>query len=309
MSNLTEQPQRPENGAALARVAESVAAIRASVEVAQARPRDEEGARLRALASMQRVGIADAAQYSFPRGKTDVTGPTVKLARELARCWGNIQHGVKIISRDDTEVHIEGWAWDLESNSRVSKESRFAPLVQRKVGKYPNQETKWIVPDERDLNELIAKRGAVLTRNAILELVPSDLVDDCLSRAADTLAKAEAGGDREEQIARTCAAFKPYGVTREMIEGKFGEWTPGVVVTLRSAFNAIRDGLAKPSEFFGETKKSTADILADVLRSKKPEASPDMDEAEVAEPEAPDVAIMRGDYDGTDMFAREGEGE
>lgn len=262
MSDLIQSESKPRNGADLARVAEAVSVIRASVEVAQCSPRDEARAADRMLSAMSRPRMAEAAEYSFPRGGSNVTGPTIKLAREVARCWGNMQHGVRIVARTEDEIHVEGWAWDLETNTRVSKESRFAPKIQRRV----SGETRWVPAEERDLNELIAKKGAVLVRNAILELIPSDLVDSCLARAAQTLSGEDSeslAADRDGKIAATCAAFAQFGVTRAQIERQFGDWTPETVTTLRKIFNALRDGVAKVDEFFGDASSltSTASIL------------------------------------------------
>ena len=67
--------------------ARAVAEVQAAVTVAQAIPRDVQ----RAVAEMRdacgRLALAQRAFYSVPnRGN----GPTVHLARELARIWGNI---------------------------------------------------------------------------------------------------------------------------------------------------------------------------------------------------------------------------
>ena len=47
--------------------------------------------------------------------------------------------------------------------------------------------TEWTVPDERDLRELTNRRGAICVRNAILALVPPDLVEDAMATADQTL--------------------------------------------------------------------------------------------------------------------------
>ena len=184
-------PNQPENPVALARVAEVVASVRASVEVAHMNPRKEAEIHARAMQAMTRKKTADEATYAYERGwnkekqcKNVVTGPSVKLARELARLWGNMQYGLRIVSAEGNDVHIEGWAWDLESNTRTAREAKFSKLQQRKQ---KDGSTKWVVPDERDLDELIARRGAKLTRNAILELMPDFLIDDALEQADATL--------------------------------------------------------------------------------------------------------------------------
>lgn len=242
-------PGQPESPAALARVAEIVGTIRASVELAQVNPRDEGRCEARVLRAMQHPLMAEAAAYEYKRGRTKVTGPSVKLAREMARCWGNIQHGFKVVSEDEESIHIEGWAWDLETNSRTSKESRFKKLIQRKRG----DETVWEKPNERDLNELVMKRAALLQRNALLELLPTYLIDECLAEAERTLSGATAQAHKEnpqELIRKTIGAFEPWGITAAQLENFGGPWSAAKVQELRRIYNAVRDGQATLDEYF-----------------------------------------------------------
>jgi len=244
----------PESPVALARVAEVVASIRASVEVAHINPRDEHHIEQRVKAAMSRPRAADQATYCFPRGGKDVIGPSVKLARELARIWGNIQTGLSIVSCDDDMVHIEGWAWDLQSNVRTAREAKFKKLIQR--GK------KWIQPDERDLDELIARRGAKLTRNATLELIPDFLIDEALDQSQQTLREdvsAKMVDGPEEQIRKACEAFDQWDVPAEqLLEYIGGEWSSDGIATLRQVHKSISDGHSRVEEYFTSRPKEVA---------------------------------------------------
>jgi len=75
-----------------------------------------------------------------------------------------------VVSLTDEHVHIRGFAIDLETNASTEYEDQFKRLVQRK-GR--DGETHWVQPDERDLRELIGRRGAILVRNAILSYTPA----------------------------------------------------------------------------------------------------------------------------------------
>jgi hypothetical protein len=44
--------------------------------------------------------MAETAFYSYPRGGQTVSGASIRFAEELARCWGNIEYGIKELSRD-----------------------------------------------------------------------------------------------------------------------------------------------------------------------------------------------------------------
>ena len=68
--------------------------------------RDEATAVARLDAALRRPNFADKAAYRYPRGGTTVEGPSIYLARELARVFGNIRHGVEILAVTPTEVHI-----------------------------------------------------------------------------------------------------------------------------------------------------------------------------------------------------------
>lgn len=278
-------PSQPESPVALARVAEAVATIRASVEVAYMNRRDESGVLERALEAMRRPKAADQATYLYQRGGTDITGPSVRLARELARVWGNIQHGLRIISSDDNEVHIEGWAWDLESNMRTARESKFAKKIQRKRG----DKTVWITPDERDLDELIARRGAKLTRNAILELLPDYLIDEALAQAYATLREEEASkkaNDPQAQIADACATFEGWGVKPEQLLAAIGgEWSSEGLAKLRQIYNSIRDGNSKVDEHFAPPEQWEA----------APAGGQPRDLADIGTKEAPPSAEAEGE--------------
>ena len=110
--------------------ARAVAEVQAAVTVAQAIPRDVS----RAVGEMRdacgRKALADRAFYSVPnRGN----GPTVHLARELARIWGNLDYAVRELRRDDEagESEVLATAWDQQTNVRSSR-SFIAPHEKMK---------------------------------------------------------------------------------------------------------------------------------------------------------------------------------
>lgn len=224
--------------------------LQAAFLVALNRPRDENKAFVAISKSCERPTFAEKARYSFPRGGAQVEGPSVNLAREMARIWGNIRHGIRIVSMDEDWVHVEGWALDLQTNTRVGNETKFKRLIFRKKG-------GWVRPDERDLRELVNKHGAICVRNALLQLMPADLIEDAMSKVWDTLDKAAKGElkqSREETIRRLVMAFDRIAVSVEMLERRLGhklsEITPEELVELRGVYASIQDGQAKRAEYF-----------------------------------------------------------
>ena len=257
---------------AVAAVTREQTEIQAAIISAKKFPRDEIAAYNKLLKSFERPSLAESSQYSFPRGgDKNVTGPSIGCARELARCWGNIKHGIRIVSVDDEMVHIKGYAIDLETNATVEAEDKFKKLVFRKKG-------GWIKPDERDLRELINRRGAILVRNSILQLIPPDVIEQIISKANDTLKKAATKSlkeSREDTVRKLVAAFDGLGVSIEMLEAKL-EHKINLIneveyVELRKIFKSLQDGHTSRNEHFNfeKTASEAANDLNSLLGKKE----------------------------------------
>ena len=233
-----------------AAAAEANMTIQAAVIMARKFPRNEDQAFEALMRSCQRPRFAEVASYSFPRGGQQVSGASIKLAREAKRLWGNIRTGLEITfdeqgdgtTRDPGLRRIRGWAWDLQTNTYESFEDSFLKLHQRKVR---GGDTQWVVPDERDLRELTFRRGAICVRNAILALMPPDLIDDARDIAAETI-EAQAKEDPEGEKKRLIMGFSRLKVTPDMLEELIGhplaQASPAEIANLRQVFVSIRDG-------------------------------------------------------------------
>lgn len=256
--------------------------IESAIIVAKRFPRDEAGAYTRIMRSCDRASFAEGARYAFPRGGATVTGPSVQLARELARCWGNVRYGLRMVDVTEDQVHIRGYALDLESNNYVEVEDRFARLVQRKQ----NGRTVWVSPDERDLRELVNRRGAICIRNAILQLLPPDVIDDAVRAAEATIRKAASGElkqDRQAAIRRLALAFDGLGVTTEMLTDHLGHdldlITEEELADLRGVYASIRDGNTKRADHFDfgvrrDTGPSEVDARLEAAAEEQPAPEP-----------------------------------
>ncbi len=115
-------PPRRVGQATVVEQSRAVAEVQAAVLVAQNRPRDEQAALAQMRESCKMRQLADRAFFRYSRGGSAISGPSVYLARELARIWGNISHGVSELSRDDEhgQSELQAVAWDLEKNTRVA---------------------------------------------------------------------------------------------------------------------------------------------------------------------------------------------
>jgi hypothetical protein len=239
----------------LAAVTREQTEIQSAIIAAKRFPRNEQQAFLRAVKAFTRPTMAQAATYNFPRGGKSVEGPSVDCARELARIWGNVRYGLRVVSQDNDRLHIKAYALDLETNTYVEAEDEFSKLIQRK-DKYSG-ETKWIQPDERDLRELMNRRGAIAIRNCLLQVLPSDLVDDVLRTAKKTLQADASSGlekNREDVVKNLVVAFDRCGVSVLMLEQRLGNKldviTAEEVAELRQIHQSLKEGVAKREEFF-----------------------------------------------------------
>ena len=187
------------------------------------------------------------------------------------------------MSQSSERMHIKAYALDLETNTYVEAEDEFSKLIQRR-DKYSG-ETKWIQPDERDLRELMNRRGAIAIRNCILQVLPSDLVDDVLKTAKHTLQRDATSAlekNRDDIVKQLVVMFDRQGVSVSMLEAYLGHKldvvTADEVAALKQILQSIRDGVAKRDEFFkfdvaqsSEPQSVTAAIKARL--SDKPAAS------------------------------------
>jgi len=99
--------------------ARAVADVQAAAQMARMFPRDTSVAVEAMEESCRQVELADRAFFSYPRAGQTVVGGSVHLARELARCWGHMDYGVKELSRGESESEMLAFAWDLQTNARA----------------------------------------------------------------------------------------------------------------------------------------------------------------------------------------------
>jgi len=230
----------------------AVAEIQASLIMAQKFPRNESVAFAKMARSLDRVNFAKNCLYAFPRGGRTIEGPGIVLAREFARCWGNMRYGITIIHETEDDRTIEGWAWDLETNVHTAAQATFAKLIYRKA-------QGWIKPDERDLRELSNKHGSLCVRNAILQLIPQDIIDDCVIKAKSVAKNGVDPKNMKQQRAGIINLFDPFGISasdlEEYIGTKSDNWTPDMITKLNGIANGLKDGNISRDEILKKDNK------------------------------------------------------
>lgn len=247
-----------------AAAAEKQFEIQSAIVLAKRFPRDEDLSFQKLMKACGRTTFAEDAEYSFPRGGQSVKGPSVFLAREAARVWTNIRYGLTITRDDSGSRQIQAWAWDLETNTKISAEDDFRKLIFRK-GK------GWIEPDERDLRELTNRRGAILIRNCVLQILPKDLIEDALSKCRETL-RTNAAQDPDAARKKILLAFSELNVSAEQLAAYLGhpvaQSSPAEIADLRAVYKSISDGNTTWGDYVNGNTEATAEDIKQKTKAK-----------------------------------------
>lgn len=251
-----EQVHQPASGS-MVEVAASRQAqeVQAAMIIAKRFPRNHIDAHARIMKACKRLALAEQAMYSYPKGGKRITGPSIRLAEELARSWGNIDFGVVEMDQRDGESDVMAYCWDLETNTRQTK------VFTVKHERHTNERT-YALTDPREIYEMVANQGARRLRACILGIVPGDVTDEAVSACEATLK--EGGG--KPIAARTkamAAAYDGMGVSREALEAKLGHklevTTETELVTLRQTYQGIRDGMQSVEAAFPQASNAPAE--------------------------------------------------
>ena len=261
-SGIMEHLDNINQGTVAIEASRAIAEAQGKLVIAKRFPRDEVQAYNRVAQACQRKGIAEKAFYSYNRGGGTVSGPTIRFAEELARCWGNIDYGIKELSKDDGKSEMQAYAWDLETNAQ-SVQNFTNPHIREVGGKAK------ILTSQRDIYEINANMGARRLRSRILAILPTDLVDMAINECKKTLA-----GNNDEplidRVKKMIVAFGKIGVTQEQIEKRLGRKVDTMTIDdftdYIGIYNAIKQGESKIAEWF-EAEKVASD-LTDALKGE-----------------------------------------
>lgn len=258
----------------------AVAEVEAAIVVAMRHPRDPAAAIRMMREACQQPRLAERAFFRFPRGRdingkpVFVSGPSIHLARELARCWGNVQYGIAEMRRDDDAAQSEmlAFAWDVQTNTRNS--SAFINPHMRDKSGGPERLT-----DMRDIYESNANAGARRVREAIFAILPTWFVEEAEDLCHKTLS--EGGGKPlAQQVADAITGFANTGITQAQIEAKLGrpsaEWIEQDVAQLRVIYRSIQRGeVSQDEEFPPATAPVTAGEITAQRRAQPEQSSGD----------------------------------
>jgi hypothetical protein len=199
--------------------------------------------------SCKQRGLADRAFYKFPRGNQTVSGPSVHLARELARCFGNVQYGITELRRDDIGKYSEmqAYAWDIQTNTR-SIQTFVVPHKRDKKG------GPEVLTDLRDVYENNSNQGARRLREAIFSILPTWFTEEAKEICTTTLVEGVSGKSLPQSVADAIARFDELGINTARLEAKIGrtssDWTAHDLAGLRVSHSSLKQGTVSADEEF-----------------------------------------------------------
>ena len=286
MNDLSNNPfattavaQRPQGTNAVANTDQhrAIAEVQAAMMVARSNPRDPIAAMDRILNACSRPTLADAAVYTYARGGSDVSGPSIRLAEAMAQQWGNIKTSVRELDQAGGVSTVQAIAWDLETGYQCDKVFHVPHIRYTKNGSKT-------LTDPRDIYELVANNGARRLRACILAVIPGDVTEAAVKQCELTMhAKADTS---PEALQKMVDAFAPFGVTKDQIEKRIQRRLdaiqPAQVVGLKKIYASLRDGMSSAGDWFDskpddsdssgsdETKPATrTEAVKEKLKPKK----------------------------------------
>jgi len=244
----------------------AIAQVQAAVLIAQQCPRDVPSALAEMRESCAQIRLAEKAFFRFPRAGSQVSGPSIHLARELARAWGNLDYGLVEMRRDDAFKQSEmlAFAWDLQRNTRNS--STFIVPHVRDSRKGPE-----VLTDMRDVYENNANNGARRVREAIFAVLPRWVVDEAIELCNKTLQNG-GGVPLPTRIANAVEKFADMKISVDQLEAKVGlptgKWTAVDLAQLTVIYGSIQRGEVKSEDEFPPRRVTAEEITASTPKSK-----------------------------------------
>lgn len=259
--NNSSVPAEARSGSNQMMISRQAQEVQAAMVVAKKFPRDEFEAMEKIKRTCQRYTLAEQAIYSYPRGGQQVVGPSIRLAEALAQNWGNIDYGVIELEQKDGESEMMAYAWDLETNTRVTKIFTVEHKRDTKKGSYQ-------LTDSRDIYEATANFGARRMRACILGVIPGDVVDLAVEECRATVKNGIGKEPIVERVNKLLKTFRDeFKISKEQIEKYAGrncaDFGEDEFINLKGVYKALRDGQATPRDYFEEEEKPEEPLSVD----------------------------------------------
>lgn len=232
----------------------AIAEARGQIQLAKMFPRSNSEALSELVEACKNWDFAKSAFYSVPnRG----SGPSIRFAEEVARCYGNFEYGHRELSRSKGKSEIEVYAWDKEKNNYSKRQITVEHILDFTDKRTRQKKTRPLV-DQADIDNRIANVASKQMRGRILAIVPKTFVEMGLAECRKTLA----GNNTQsmnEKISQMVVEFGEFGVRPDQITAYIGhnvdDCSVDDLTELFGVFNAIKQG-ARVSDYFGSKEES-----------------------------------------------------
>lgn len=231
-------------------VQRSLAEVQVAVMMAKQFPRDVISVKENLMIDCCRPELAEKAMYSYAKGGTNITGPSIRLAEAAERAWGNMQSGWRELSRTTVagvgQSEIEAFCWDTETNTRSSVTFTVRHWRDTKQGGYALKE-------ERDIYELCANQASRRKRACILQRIDGGIIADAIKQCETTMTtKVQATPERIASMAKMF--LDEYGITQAQIEKRIQRRmeaiNPPLMISLTKIYNSLKEGMSKAQDWF-----------------------------------------------------------
>lgn len=246
----------------------AIAEAQGKLVIAKRFPRDQFQAYENLMNACARMSLAEKAIYSYPRSGSTISGPSIRLAEEAARCWGNVDFGIKELSQKEGESEMMAYCWDMETNVMSSQQFVVSHVRDTKNGSQK-------LTAQRDIYENNANMAGRRLRARILAILPPDLIEAAVQKCKETLA-GKSEEPLEDRIKKMVIAFEKISIRREMLEKRMGheisEMTKDELVEHISIYNSLKDGSSTAPDWFpivedSQKTKSINDKLAQTTQT------------------------------------------
>lgn len=265
-------PAAAGGASAVALANREVAEVQSAMVIAKRFPRNPQESMDKIISACTRLSLAEKASYQYARGGNDISGPSIRLAEECARGWGNIIAGVAELSRGEGVSECMAYAWDLESGYRDEKRFHVRHWRDTRSGGYA-------ITDERDIYEMVSNSGSRRKRACILAVIPGDVVEAAEKQCELTLrTKVEVTPERIDSMVEK---FGKYGVTKDMIEKRIQRRLdaeiipPAMLLNLGKIYNSLQDGMSSPSDWFDVTPQPGSKTSLSEITGETPDPEPE----------------------------------
>lgn len=236
--------------------ARAVAEVAAAVKVAQDFPRDTTAAINEMKVACSQPALARRAFFSLPRAGGRIEGSTVHLAREIARCWGNVDYGIRELRRDDEAgvSEMQAWAWDQQANVRSSRSFVVPHAIMAGKGADKKRKPLTDLADIANNNNSVAARAV---RETIFTVLPVWFREQAEEIATATLQGNGSGKTLDQRKSDAIDHFDTvWGVNRDQLEDylsrKVTKWTAQDLGFLEVLAGEFKRGEKRPEDEFGK---------------------------------------------------------